>query len=407
MMGLGVTKNTFRKRGLTDTVYLQWQNDPLTTMTVHWHVTNPIDDTLLYRKEGTEDWVSKICDIQDILLESLPLVYINKLEIVGLESGQGYEFKFEGDSEIRKFKTMPKNLDRPIRIASASDSHDYHKSDYFNDLTEQMGGVGFDADMVVSSGDLTYDDGKIAPKQAKHWSGLMLRLSRYFIDSEGYLIPFISGYGNHDTKVQKMGGVFGEDDAHNFDSLFSFPMKEDYPTQNKSYGTLKFGDYLRLIILDTNHKQPFEGEQKEWFDEVATNDTFHTIIVMHVPLYGFREGKSWKMTSRIKMWGEAIENSGAKIVMQGHMHSYMVTHPLLNDEVNENGVTFCGDGTWGWLRDSVLENELPYFVADAKFNNTDQLNASHFWGMTLDNEKIIAKAINPNGETFNTIERII
>ena len=58
-----------------------------------------------------------------------------------------------------------------------------------------------------------------------------------------------------------------------------------YP--EKTYGLLDIGDYLSLVLLDTDHIEAIAGVQTDWLTRVLADrqERPHLIVANHVPAY--------------------------------------------------------------------------------------------------------------------------
>ena len=84
--------------------------------------------------------------------------------------------------------------------------------------------------------------------------------------------------GNHEVN-----GGYGKPRK---DAPFYFALHDGLYAE-RSYATLDFGDYLSLVLLDTGHVAPIDGEQTDWLDKTLAErtDRPHLIAVNHVPAY--------------------------------------------------------------------------------------------------------------------------
>jgi hypothetical protein len=100
---------------------------------------------------------------------------------------------------------------------------------------------------------------------------------------------------------------------------------------------------LSILLLDTDHANPIEGEQTQWLKKALAERGHiqHIIPNYHAPAYP--SVRSWKATSSTKirdLWVPLFEEAGIEIVFENHDHAYKRTKPM-------NGIVFIGDGAWG------------------------------------------------------------
>jgi hypothetical protein len=139
-----------------------------------------------------------------------------------------------------------------------------------------------------------------------------------------------------------------------------------------SYATLDFGDYLSLVLLDTAHVSPIEGEQTAWLDKALSSrkDHPHLFVVNHVPAYpsfrpmeGETKGKSGTGEGNRQHWVPLFEKHNVDLVLEHHDHTFKRTHPLKDGHVDPNGIVYLGDGSWGKLRAPKKPEDRPYLAA--------------------------------------------
>jgi tight adherence protein B len=92
------------------------------------------------------------------------------------------------------------------------------------------------------------------------------------IDDDGRVVPLLVAIGNHEVRgfwwwgrdrgrdVDTDSDAFREEIAPYFYNLFPFP-------GHPGYNVLDFGDYMSLLLLDTDHSGPIEGQQTSWLEE--------------------------------------------------------------------------------------------------------------------------------------------
>src|SRR5436305_1801970 len=107
---------------------------------------------------------------------------------------------------------------------------------------------------ALSGGDLGYDNGKpVAVSLA-----ILRNYSKHMVGRDGRLIPMLACIGNHEVD----GGYNKpREKAPFFYSLFDGLFPET------GFATLDFGSYLSLVLLDTGHTTPIDGEQAAWLEE--------------------------------------------------------------------------------------------------------------------------------------------
>ncbi|HEV3025465.1 MAG TPA: metallophosphoesterase family protein, partial [Pirellulales bacterium] len=332
-------------------VFLTWQRDPTTTMTVHWIGSR--DDgakrPIWFSKEGSLQWQSAASAARAFPLSDHQ---IYRTELSGLEPGGHYRFRIGADGAERRFRTMPARATDTIEFVSGGDAGIGEAAEHTNAVAAAQ-----DPMFAVIGGDLAYENGK----DAKTFLKFLQNYARQMVDGQGRLIPWVACIGNHEVD-----GGYGKprSAAPFFYSVFDGLFPET------GYGALDFGDYLSLVLLDTNHTTPVAGEQTSWLEGQLKErqDRPSLFVCYHVPSYpSFRpfdldndEG-STGADSR-KYWCPLFERYGVDAVFEHHDHTFKRTHPLVDGRADPNGVPYIGDGSWGKLRRPKTTAERPYLA---------------------------------------------
>lgn len=403
-------------RNYADLIYLTWVEDPTTSMTIQWHTVknvagNTPNQEVKYREEGKTTWSTVTGVVKDVPASNTLRDGGRKVHwtfINGLNPDTGYQFMFSGDRKgnIYKFKTMPAELNRPIKITFASDPHEgvTHENSPFHGegiekICKEM--AKLNPDIIIGGGDYTYDDGVIKNGHTEWWVSILQRFNRNFINSEGYLIPFLTTVGNHDTS-QEQTGTYGVGNAPLYSTVYAFPI-----TQNYLYGSLEFGNYLQLLSLDTDHGNPI-AQCTDWLTNKIDGTKKHVIPFFHRPFYEYRGVRKATYDDAINQWMPLFQNAGVKIALNGHLHNYYRTKPIQDGNVvtGEEGIVYCGNGAWGLKRlSNGFKEPVPEYIAKQAWADYDSENVHHFYFMTLDNDKIKVEAINREGVKFDEFER--
>jgi acid phosphatase type 7 len=341
-------KPTFNPEAL----FLTWQRDPTTTMTVQWvgDEKEAASRPIWYAKAGSEDWKSQTWSTRDFPKTERKIF---RTELTGLDPGADYLFRVGSDSAEQKFRTMPAKATDTIHFVSGGDSGIGKHAVMTNHVAASQAPM-----FVVMAGDLAYENGL----SADTFLTFLKNYSRDLRDDQKRLIPMLGCLGNHEVvggyhKTRKEAPFF----YSVFDGLFP----------ETGYAHLDFGDYLSLIFLDTDHTAPIEGAQTDWLEKtLKEREEFPTVFAFnHVPAYpsfrpfdgtGDKEGTG---EGNRKHWCPLFERYNVDAVLEHHDHTFKRTHPLLDGRVNENGIIYLGDGSWGKLRRPKTPHQRPYLAA--------------------------------------------
>ncbi|MHB1422330.1 MAG: purple acid phosphatase family protein [Gemmataceae bacterium] len=338
-----------------DTLFLTWQRDPTTTMTVQWvGVAGETTDTTVYYTTPRADlWKS-----QPVVVRPYPRTdyKVFRAELTGLSPGADYQFHIGKQSPIYRFRTMPAKANDTIHFISGGDCGVNAHA-----IANNVEAARQDPMFVLIGGDLGYDNGTSAAVSL----AFLRNFSRHTIGRDGRLIPLVACIGNHE--VQK-GYNQPRAKAPFFYALFDGLYPEN------GFATLDFGDYLSLVLLDTNHTTPIAGEQADWLEKTlrARKDHPNVFVVNHVPAYpSYRNperfnGKAGTGADNREHWVPLFEKYRVPVVLEHHDHTFKRTKPLLGGLSHDNGVLYLGDGSWGRLRSPKAPDKLSYLAASSR-----------------------------------------
>jgi acid phosphatase type 7 len=415
----GVTVTTGAATLLTSTqydpiaLYLTWQQDPTTTITIDWHDTlRTRDHVLQYRILDTAD-----SDWSEATPSEIPFPFsrrtIYRVEVTGLLPSTEYEFRFGADSRVYRFRTMPTHLQEPMRIAIGGDS--MHRKEWLEQVARES--MRFDLDFVIMGGDMAYENGLPPDRQPREspLGNLMYDwfdgYKNTFVTENGRVIPMVVIPGNHEVNG---GYYYREENRPNFppyqqtDEIRALIAPYFYaafamPGQ-PGYNVLDFGNYMSLILLDTDHSNPVEGVQTEWLKERLSERAHipHLFPVYHVPAWPSVRSMFDRTQTDIRThWVPLFEQNGVELAFENHDHAYKRTHPIRNGEVAANGILYMGDGAWGVsVREpGSWQDYEPWYIAKA-------IAERHFILLTLQGTQRHMVAINENGEIIDEIPQV-
>ncbi|MBI2686184.1 MAG: metallophosphoesterase family protein [Acidobacteria bacterium] len=371
-------------------LYLQWQSDPTTTMTVNWvdlHTNSPLD--LYYRRVGETAWAKAAgakFSIADTVMQG------RRVELKNLLPDSNYEFNIgksiEKVTEGWRFRTMPRDLNRPVRFVNGGDMLRTRLK--LDKATANAGSL--DPDFALIVGDLAYANGV----SSNRWVEWLKSWMENAVSPDGRLIPLVIGIGNHEVK----GGYNGKppQDAPFFYSLFATP-------ERRSHYALDFGEYLSVIVLDSDHTVPIAGGQAAWLDKTlaARKNQKFVFVGYHYPAYGTtkapKEGTALDSPRSIAIrqnWAPVWERYGVTAVFEHDHHNYKRTHRIRQHKRDDaNGILYLGDGAWGVQTRTVPEPGTAWWLAKAEGRN-------HVWEVTLRaNGTSTVRAVDIDGNEFD------
>jgi hypothetical protein len=222
------------------------------------------------------------------------------------------------------------------------------------------------------------------------------------VTSDGRHIPIIVCLGNHDVNRSDQSVIDDttlprDDDARRamapyFLTAWPFPGV-------RGYGVLDIGNYLSIVLLDTNHLNAVDGSQLDWLRETLSSrkEVPHLLPVYHVPAYpGVRDMRGEVSTLIRETWAPLFERAGIRLAFEHHEHAFKVTHPMRGGKKSDDGIIYLGGGGMGIeLRDPRDPANEPHLAKTAKVH--------HLHEITIEPDKRTAVTLDIDG---NEIWRI-
>jgi len=335
-----------------DTLFLTWQRDPCTTMTVQWIGTaaDGAPVTVSHRLGGPAKTVTPTA-------KPYPLSAFTtfRAELTGLTPGTEYRFTLGPNSPAYYFRTMPAKLTNDFTFVSGGDCGTNLHAVANNVIAAKQ-----DPMFALIGGDLGYDNGRSTSTSLT----FVRNYAKTMIDSKRRLVPMVVGIGNHEVD-----GGYAKPRAK---APFFIALHDGLYTDT-TYAALDFGDYLSLVILDTGHVSPIGGEQTSWLDRTLRDrvERPHVIVANHVPAYPSFRPADVVIGNRTagtgdgnrKHWVPLFEKYNVDAVLEHHDHTFKRTHPLLDGHVDrDRGILYLGDGSWGKLRAPSKPENRPYLA---------------------------------------------
>jgi len=401
-------------------ILLTWQQDPTTTMTIDWH-TDPEHEgisTIRYKQVGTDAWQTVNAQTSKYAQSahwsedenaSIGERTIHRVELTGLQPKTQYRFQVGEFTRKYYFETIQTSIDEePLVFAAGGDNGTGSKFRAVN-----RAAMAYKPQFIAFGGDMAYEDGRADRVGRMHdW---FTDVRDTLIHEDGRVVPIIVGIGNHEMLRTRGGNNYRNfpefsntrdfenysgdiekwrvDNAPYFFSLYAFPGQP-------GYDVLDFGDYMSLIMLDSDHANPVGGEQTRWLERVLKDrqHVTHLFPKYHEP----GPYSSRRRNQNIgKVWIPRFEEHGVRVAFENHDHTFKRTHEIRGGEVveedaEERGVIYVGDGAWGIGARSVEHGDAWYMNRSS--------STLHGWKVTLHGGKATFKAFNEKGEIFDEFE---
>jgi hypothetical protein len=327
-------------------------------MTVQWvgSEADAAQRPLWFAKSGSHEWRQQAFSPRRFPLSDR---WIFRGELTGLTPGEDYAFRVGADSPEYRFRTMPAKDTNTIQFVSGGDAGTGSAVRQINGLAAAQAPM-----FVLLGGDLAYENGTSPDRFLE----FLDNYSRDLRIDQQRLIPLIACIGNHE--------VDGGYEKPRTDAPFFYAMFDGlFP--DTGYAALDFGEYMSVILLDTNHTSPIGGAQTDWLERTLKDREGcpNVFVVNHVPAYpshrkfeGTEQDPGTGEENR-RHWSPLFERYNVDAVLEHHDHTYKRTHPLLDGRPNKKGVLYLGDGSWGKIRKPTDLDKRPYLaIADESYH---------------------------------------
>lgn len=369
-------------------VYLTWQGDTSTTMTVVFQTLTPLNDgRVFYGLESETDLQSyqEVTEARTIRFPGLQR-WVHFAKLTNLEPGTSYHFRAGspkvGFSNERKFRTLPRKSERTRFVAGGDMWIEPATFELMRQAASQS------PEFALVGGDIAYADGRLS--HVNFWDKWFDAWDRHMVTPSGHTIPMVLAIGNHETQ----GGFDASPDAAPYYYHF---FKQD----KMAYFSRQFGDDIVVYVLDSGHTNPQGGAQAKWLAQEMerTKDVKHRFALYHVPCYPSYPGAfsgPYSAGGR-KHWVPLFDKYNLNVAFENHYHTFKRTKPLKGNQVDPSGTVYLGDGCWG----------RPPRKVKAQKDWYDEVIAGkrHVWLVDVREESILYRAMNPHGKVFDRYEQ--
>ncbi len=304
--------------------------------------------------ESAASW--QIADVeQHPFADSASFVFFANLAKLQPDTRYQFQLKQQGESGTTlrgpfEFQTAPAQREDPLKFVTGGDM--FHSRELLDAMNACAGRL--DPLFALLGGDLAYANAR----NAERWYAWVDSWHENAVAPDGRLVPMILAIGNHETSGPD------PEDAKFFYSLFQLPA-------GKTNYAVDFGDYLSIVLLDSDHSQRVAA-QTQWLESAlaARSSVPDLFVCYHRPTYGTIV-KTDQPAIRTE-WVPLFERYHASAVFENDHHVYKRTLPIRQGEVdNDRGVLYLGDGAWGvQVREIPAEvNDLEYMAAWASKNH--------------------------------------
>ncbi len=113
---------------------------------------------------------------------------------------------------------------------------------------------------------------------------------------------------------------------------------------------------MLILSLDSGYAASVE-EQAEFMEEVFKENYWVKFATYHVPIYeacstGKKDAKV--ISDMRQYWVPLFDKHNLTAAMENHGHMFKYTKRLTGGQVDENGIRYIGDGSWGVEKDDCI-----------------------------------------------------
>lgn len=367
-------------------VYLTWQGDPSSTITVNAQTLAPAEDLVVYydtqprgsdveayqhQAEGTTHQIDGLPDGR----------WIHWIELTGLVPDTPYYFivgsTAQGFSEELTFRTLPDD-DRPVRFVTGGD---LGVGEEVNSLLRHA--AEYEPRFALIGGDIAYVNGNL--QRVATWDQWFDAWRDYMVTPEGFIIPMVLAVGNHEVQGGYNGGP----------GRSPFYMGFFAQSGNPSYFRFPVGENFVIYVLDSGHIVSHES-QVAWLTEQmqADQDIPYRFAAYHVPLYPSHRDYDGTHSEYGRMyWRPLFDQYRLTTAFENHDHTFKRSKRLKAGAIAEDGTLYLGDGAWG-RGDRTIDLTPRWYLDKAGANR-------HVWVVDVSKEKITYRAFDTQGKVFD------
>ena len=368
-------------------VYLTWQRDTSTTITVNYQTLEEAKTNAVYYDTkprqgkissyrfyatGTRHQIEGLADGRTV----------HWIELTQLKPGGTYYFVAgdpqNGFTAERKFQTIPGGHQK-LRFVEGGDMGTGPAMPLLLQQAARQ-----EPNFAVVGGDIAYAND--LPANYRLWDAWLDAWEQCMVTPRGFTIPMVLAIGNHEVR----GGVGRSPTNAAF--YFRYFAQE----QNRSYYSRKFGRNFVIYLLDSGHLTPPGGEQATWLDrELEADRKFpHHFAVYHVPLYpAYRPYDAAPSVAGRNAWLPIFDRHHLTTAFEHHDHVFVRNKLLRNNQPDPQGTLYLGDGCWGQGARIVSKGRRWYEEKAASLQ--------HFWLLDVFRTRVEYRAINKEGKIFD------
>jgi acid phosphatase type 7 len=365
-------------------LYLTWQGDTSTTMTVNYHTATDTVSRVYYDTLTRGGRAADYTFSAEGTWHRVPGLErrVHWVELRHLKPGTTY-YAIAGGGKEFKFRTAPEG-DAPIRFVVGGDTG---VGPTVGPLLAQAAAA--EPLFAVIGGDFAYADGRL--DKAFLWHEWLDLWHKNMVTPDGYTVPLVAVIGNHEVD----GGYGGRIE----DAPFYFGLFAQNGTQ--SHYSRTFGDRLALLVLDSGHIVAHR-DQVAWLDGQLQQlgGVPYRLAAYHVPLYpGYRHYEGEYSRLGRQHWGPVFDAHHLSAAFEHHDHELKRSKPLAGGRIDTTGTLYLGDGCLG--RAPRVVRSLRPIDRRRRWYLEHSAGEAHFWRVDLDRVGLRFTAVGIDGQVLD------
>lgn len=352
---------------IPDQVMVTWSSEPSTGIDIQWRTDSTADEGIIkYRLVGTTEEFSDSAQKYLMIDRSLvndPLINRFTAKLRNLKPATSYEYLISPEtewSEEQVFTTAEE--DSTFSFIWFGDTH---HSPEFGKLINAAEQRHPETAFYSIAGDIVSE-------------GLFRNQWDDIFDFTGKVInrkPLMLVPGNHDNR-SGLGALM-------YRELFSYPLNGPEGVEKEHTYSFRYKNALFLMIDATS---PVDAQTKWIEEQLSGSDAEWKFAMFHFPPYSSDGG----YPEIRKKWCPLFDKYHVDIVMSGHVHNYMRTKPMNDDEP----VASPSAGTIYLVSIGIPDND-PY--EKLSFTDSQVSDEMLYQNITITGNKLVYKAMNIDG----------
>ncbi len=316
-------KTPFPSSNQPDSIILSWSGEPTTSQSVSWRTSKDVSDGYVRFRPKTspstdqkKDW--EIVSAQRTLVEDRQLmndrfVHWFSATLENLTPGTAYEYqvgskKSDVWSEPAEFITAPPDA-TPFSFAYFSDTH---KRPEWGELLKTAHQRHPDIAFYTISGDLVSTG--LYRDDWDHFFAYSSPVFRYR--------PIMPALGNHDNQ-DGLG-------CWMYLTFFALPANGPKALEPERAYSFQYSNAL-FVVLDVTAEI---SDQTDWLrNQLAQTTATWKFVIFHFPPYCLEPDYDEDYADIREAWGPLFDQYNVNMVLTGHVHDYIRSHPIRNGEI--------------------------------------------------------------------------